>query len=265
MNMLARFVSIGALIVLLAGCGLIRGGLAYFQSLDGFKELGDSGVYYEDGARDIAVVVGETISYAISEVERKQHRPFKENISVYVCSSRESFSKYSGAPEIARGAVFNNKLFISPRAAETGTVKGILVHELSHLQFHQYLGNRRYASNIPPWFQEGLAVYVSGGGGAEKVSYDMAKESVSSGHSLVPNDSGSILFPRTAYSFGLEPQMFYRQSSMFVGYLADSNPLEFKGFMELLFTDREFKAAFEEAFGKSINSVWKDFVGNLNA
>lgn len=260
-----RLVSIGILIVLLAGCGFIRGGLAYFQSLDDFKELDGSGVYYEDGVRDIAVMIAKNISYAISEVERKQHRPFIENVSVYVCSSRESFSKYSGAPEMARGAVFNNMLFISPRAAETGTIKGIIVHELSHLQFHQYLGNRRYVSNIPPWFQEGLAVYVSDGGGAEKVSYGMAKESILSGNSFVPNDSGSVLFPRTAYSFGLEPQMFYRQSSMFVGYLSDNYPLEFKNFMLLLFADKEFKAAFEETFGKSINTAWQNFLGKLKA
>ncbi len=264
MNILRLF-SIGTLIVLLTGCGLVRGGLAYFQSLDGFKELEDSGIYYEAGTKDIAVMVKQDIPGAISKVERKQFRPFKERVTVYICASKESFSKYSGASKMARGATFNKKIFVAPRASQTGTLKSILVHEMSHLQFNQYLGTRRYASNIPSWFQEGLAVNVSDSGGAEKVSYDVAKESILSGHSYAPNDSGSLFFPRTAYSFGLKPHMFYRQSSIFVRYLSDSYPSEFKNFLTILFAGNEFKTAFKKAFGKSINSAWEDFLGKIKA
>ena len=164
---------------------------------------------------------------------------------------------------MARGAVFNEKLFISPRAIETKTLKSILIHELSHLHFHQYVGNRRYVSNIPPWFQEGLAVYVSGGGGAEKVSYEAAKNSILKEKSFKPNHSGSLIFPKTAFSFGLKPQMFYRQSSMFVSYLSNNYQLEFQEFVAMLFDDVEFKVAFNKAFGKSIDSVWVEFIDTL--
>lgn len=250
----------------LSGCSLIRGGIAYFQSLDGFNELGsDSGIFYEEGAKNIARMAEQHIYEAVKIVEQKQYKPFREKVAIYICASKESFSKYSGAPKMAKGAVFNNKLFISPRASETNTLIQILVHELSHLHFHQYVGNRRYASNIPPWFQEGLAVYVSGGGGAEKVSYGAAKESILKNHSFRPNDSGSLIFPKTAFSFGLKPHMFYRQASMFVSYLSKNSPVEFKEFVTMLLGDAEFKVAFEKAFNKSIDIAWVDFVDTLKA
>jgi len=261
-----RILGIGILVALLSGCGLIRGGIANFQSLEGFIKLSDdSEIYYEDGSIDIAANVKQYLPDAIIEVERKQFEPFKESLHVYVCASKESFSKYSGSPEMARGAVFNNNVYISPKAVETGTLKAILTHELSHLQFHHYLGNLKYASNIPPWFQEGLAVYASGGGGAEKVTYEMAKKSILSGHSFAPNDSGSLIFPRSASTFGLKPQMFYRQSSMFVGYLHDSYPTGFKSFMSNLLDGAEFKAAFEDSFGQPINRAWEGFIKKIKA
>lgn len=247
----------------LTGCGLVRSGIAYFQSTEKFNELGSgSGIFYEEQAKNLAILVEHRLSEAIVTVEQKQFKPFKEKAAIYICASKESFSKYSGASIMARGAVFNKKLFISPRAIETETLDLILTHELSHLHFHHYVGNSRYASNIPPWFQEGLAVYVSGGGGAEKISHEAARESIIKSHSFKPNDSGSLLFPKTAFSFGLKPQMFYRQSSMFVSFLSN-NPLEFKKFVIMLLDDTEFKLAFERAFGQSIESAWVSFVETL--
>jgi hypothetical protein len=43
------------------------------------------------------------------------------------------------------------------------------------------MGRRGYQLNIPSWFAEGLAVYVSGGGGAEKVGAKDAAEAIKSG------------------------------------------------------------------------------------
>lgn len=250
---------------MLTGCSLVRSGIAYFQSTEDFIELGSgSGIFYEDGSNDHAVLVDNLLSDVVSTVERKQYKPFKEKIAIYICTSKESFSKYSGAPRMARGAVFNERLFISPRAIETTTLKLILIHELSHLHFHQYVGNRRYASNIPSWFQESLAVDVSGGGGgAENISYEAARDSILAGRSFKPNDSGSVIFPKTAYSFGLEPHMFYRQSSMFASYLSKNNPLDFKEFVIMLLDDAEFKVAFEKAFGESIDNAWVRFIAAI--
>lgn len=260
-----RLILLLSLFALINGCGLFRGGIAYFQSTESFKELNSSGIFYEDGAIDHAELARKFSLSAINVIETEQYKPFKEKAAIYICATKESFSKYSGAPKMARGAVFNEKLFISPRAVETDTLEAILIHELSHLQFHQYIGNRRYAANIPPWFQEGLAVLVSEGGGAESVSFETAKQDMISGKSFKPNDSGSLFFPKTAFSFGLKPHMFYRQSSMFVEYLRENAPLEFKGLVLMLLDDMEFKVAFNKAFGKSIDQIWAEYLDAIKA
>lgn len=252
------------LISISTGCSLVRAGMAYFQSMENFKELDPgSGLFYEEGAKYLALVTKKHITEAVVTVEQKQYKPFKEKVTVYICTSKESFSKYSGASKKVRGAAFNKKVFISPRAVVTKTLNLILIHELSHLHFQQHIGVRRNATNIPPWFQEGLAVYVSGGGGAEKITDAAARKSIINGNSLEPNDSGSIFFPRTAFSFGLKPQMFYRQSAMFVEFLSKNNQHVFKEFVTMLLDDTEFKVAFKKTFGQSIDSVWVDFVEAL--
>ena len=261
-NML-RIILLVIAVSTLTGCGLAKATFAYFQSTDNFIEINSSGVFYEDGSKDHAVITEKLLPAAIKAIEEKQNKKFKEKVAIYICNSKESFSKYSGAPKIARGAVFNGKLFISPRAVETDTLNLILIHELSHLHFHQYVGNRRYASNIPPWFQEGLAVYVSGGGGAEKVTHEAAKKSMLQGNTFTPNKSGSLIFPKTAFWFGLKPQMFYRQSSMFVDYLSNNYKVELQEFIAFLFDDMEFNEAFNKAFDKSIDGVWVEFIDTL--
>ncbi len=257
-------VSLALLVTIVNGCGFFRSGAAYFQSLDHFHELSEgSGIYYEDGAKDAAVAGAAHFPASIEAVERRQYRPFKTPVPVYFCADEDSFAKYSGAPKVVRGAAFGGRLFLSPRATQSGTVKGILVHELSHLHFHQYVGNRRYVANVPSWFQEGLAVSVAAGAGAEKVSFETARESILSGRSFVPNASGSLLFPRTAFSFGLKPQMFYRQSAMFVGHLAQRDPSGFKDLIGLLLDDVAFETAFEKALGRPIPAAWEDFIAAL--
>lgn len=250
-------------ISLLSGCGTGRIVTAYFQSTDSFNQLGDSGIYYEAGAKESAKIIYDLLPSAMKEVEKNQFKPFKKKPHIIVFSDKQSFSKYSGSPLMARGAVFNGKLFISPRAIETKSLKPILTHELSHMHFHQYLGNTKYASEIPSWFQEGLAVLVSNGAGAENASTDVAKKHILKGHSIKPNESGSLFFPQRAYYFGLKTHMFYRQSLMFVSYLKQQYPEQFKAFINMLLENTTFKEAFEKSFGKTINYSWKQFVSTL--
>lgn len=261
---MSRFLLALSLAFSSSSCGVVNGGLAYFQSLDHFVEyVPDTGVFVEEGAQALAQQVVALLPEAVVRIARQQYRPFSKQINIYVCATSESFSKYSGASAMARGAVFNEKLFISPKARETKTTKGIIEHELSHLHFQQQVGNSRYASNVPPWFQEGLAVYVSDGAGAERVSIEQAQESIVSGRSFEPNETGSILFPKTAFSFGLKPHMFYRQSALFIRFLKEENEPMFKKLITLLQQDNDFAKAFERAYYKPLTRLWLEFVDTL--
>lgn len=73
---------------------------------------------------------------------------------VLVCRTPRCYRRIGGGGE--RGiAVLNQAVMLSPR----GINPEIAAHELSHVEFHVRLGPRR--SQIPQWFDEGLAVLVA--------------------------------------------------------------------------------------------------------
>ncbi len=86
--------------------------------------------------------------------------------------------------------------------------------------------------HLPNWFKEGLAVMVSGGGGAEGVSELQARDAIRRGDHIAVESAGSLsnlVFvkfeqppetPNTSFRF----QMAYRQAGLFVTFLHDTNP-----------------------------------------
>ena len=135
-----------------------------------------------------------------------------------------------------------NRVFPSPRCAATGTTAGVMTHELSHLHLRQTMGSR-YTTNVPGWFQEGLAVYAAHGGGAERVPVDTALEAIFSGMQIDPESRGRFI-PRMAAGHKLSHHMFYRQSSMFTEYLATRWPARFKSLLTELQRGEAFSMAF---------------------
>jgi len=175
----------------------------------------------------------ELLDESVATVERAHGRAFAGPVRVYICATQQSYNARTGDFEQgrARGAVFADCVFLSPRTFDTNTCREILTHELSHLHFRQHLGSA-YTSGIPGWFQEGLAVYISDGGGAEPVSVHQARVSILSGVSMKPEDVGSR-FPRMSSGHGLKHHMFYRQSAMFVEFFAKSRPDAFARLLEI--------------------------------
>ncbi len=248
------------------GCGLIKTGLASLKSTSNFHPLAsDNRVLAEPGAEDLAKSVAEYLPEAINAVEKKQYRPFTKPVEVYVCNSEDSFAGQTGLSRQIRGAL-TTKLFLSGKLIRPefrGTTKAILTHELSHLHLQQRLGTYHYNADLPAWFQEGLAVIVSGGGGAETVSEGEAARAIVKGAHFTPEAQGSFFFHKSAKSYGLEPHMFYRQASLFVGYLRNLSDVRFGLFVLAIEDGKDFEKAFRSIYDMNINEAWQDFVTEL--
>ena len=168
-----------------------------------------------------------------------------------------------GVPKEVKGAVFI-KLFLSGELRkEPDRIKRILTHELSHLHLGQRLGIYGYNAHLPSWFQEGLAVVVSNGGGAEKASIADATTALRTGKSLTPEDHGSFLFKKFASSYDLTPPMFYRQSGMFVAWLRQQDSTRFRTFLVAIEGGEGFATAFTTAYGMDVDTAWRQFVNGL--
>jgi hypothetical protein len=229
-------------------------------------ETRDSRVLYERGAEAMAAQVAEALPVAIRAVEAGHYRPFAEPVRVYVCASRQSFRSYSLRVGDAAGFVFNKRLFLSPKLASTPErIPRVLAHELSHLHLEQQIGSLRAGENLPEWFKEGLAVDVSGGGGAENASEAEARQAIADGHHLEPETGGSLLFPKDARDYRLTHHMFYRQSGMFIGYLKQLDELQFKAFLLSIEDKQSLEQAFDVAYGRSLEAAWHEFVVEARA
>jgi len=158
-------------------------------------------------------------------------------------------------------------VWISPRAFSfhgQDTHRETLTHELSHLHLGQRLGWWHRTAELPSWFQEGLADWVADTGD-EQASRREARETILSGHSIELDESGHLPFPKRPESYGMTWAMFHTQSRMFVEYLRSRDTNAFRRFVAASVRGVEFKAAFDDHFGKSLADVWRDFLQSLQS
>jgi hypothetical protein len=248
-----------------SGCAVYEGITNYFNSTDHFIAMqNDHRVMYEPGAEEFARTVASDLTSAIDQVESRQYSNFPGNISVYVCKSPESFKKLTGRPVAAM--TYRKRIFLSPKLlTHPQNVKCYLAHELSHLHLYQHVGGYAYLC-IPSWFIEGLAAFVSDGGGAEKVSENEAVDSIRSGNHFQPFENAGLrdLFvPRYASYWGIRHRfkhhLFYRQCMLFVGFLEKEDPERFKKFVIDLEKRTDFSDAFRSSFGVDTMTKWHEF------
>lgn len=259
-----RYISIIIIcLLILTGCSSIKAVVSMTKSTDGFLSLNqDSRIRYEEGSLKLARDVEPYLDTAIDTIETKQGR-FKKPVVIYVTKSIDSFSSFCASDRPA-ACVIGDRLFISPKLLnKKERLPGILTHELSHLQLTQSIGRWKYQTNLPTWFKEGLAVYVSNGSGAEGVSERKAYEAIIHGKTIEPSGSGSLLFGKTANSFGLKPHMFYRQSEMYVRWLHDGNPDSFDKLFPVLTSGKTLDEAILTVYGFDVQQAWKVFLGEI--
>lgn len=239
-------------------CSAANGLAHYCKPTDHFHTLSyDERVFYEDGAEEFAGIVAEALETAVESVERLQYGSFIKNIRLYVSASPESFEALTGRN--AKGITYRGSVFLSPRLLEhPEEIDAYITHELSHLFLLQHRGLYKYMT-MPQWFTEGLAVFVSEGGGAGTVREKEAAREILSGKAFEPDDAGGFFdffFPKYGNHWGLEPHMFYKQSSMFVAFLKEHDENAFRSLLLSLQGGESFGKAFQQAYDVSIRDSW---------
>lgn len=234
----------------------------------------DRRVHYEPGAENYARAIAAALPAAIATVEAAQGRPFREPIVVVVYATNEAYQSENGTGSyVPLGTTFMHRIMLAPRLwsypeLSRTSLRLILTHELSHLHFEGHRGLFAYA-HLPSWFLEGIAVMVSGGGGAQRVSPEAARAAIAAGRTI-------RIIDRTAL-FGSnfdDPQprsiadgdeqyyyhMYYRQAALFVAYLRDKDPVGFARFLNNLLDGKEFGLSFQNSLGSSPTKAWREFV-----
>jgi hypothetical protein len=229
----------------------------------------DSRVHYQPGAENFAREVAALLPSAIARIEAAQGRSFAHPVIVGVYTTQEAFAKANGLGSTdPRGVTFSGRVNLSPllHVQERDRLPAILTHELSHAHIQGWIGSIAYL-RLPNWFKEGLAVVVSGGGGAEAVGEEEARLAILRGERLIVAESGSL---QALIGLRLERVpggkapwypvvLAYREAEMFVSYLHDSDGPAFSRMIGAILDGRTFAEAIAASYHADLQSLWQTF------
>ena len=146
---------------------------------------------------------------------------------------------------------------ISPGDEGGSEVGRVVPHELVHLVFDTATDNPYHFA--PRWLNEGLAVYLSEGNGAE---YRQAVQGAVSNNSVIPLDGITGQFPRTFDRFYLA----YAESVSAIDYLIRTHGRD--ALIQLIRSYAEGRTddeAFRDALGVDVNGFSDAWMGDLGA
>jgi hypothetical protein len=266
-----------ALIVMGAGAALsvpaIRHAISGIWNLpDRLPALpGNSQVHYQPGAEDFARDVAALLPDAVTRVEAAHGRRFAHPVKVAVYATPEAFVIANGVgSDMPRGGTFLGRVNLSPKLfwPERPRLSAILTHELSHAHIQWWIGVGYIY--LPRWFKEGLAVTVSGGGGAEAVSEEEARAAIQRGEHITIDDAEGLQDLLAGFRFDRAPAtttpswypvvLAYRQAGMFVSYLRESDGPAFDRMMSAILDGRAFAEAVDVGYHDDVRSLWRQFV-----
>jgi hypothetical protein len=266
-----------AFIVMGAGAALsvpaVRHMISGFWNLpDRLPALRDNSlVHYQPGAEDLARDVAALLPDAITRVEAVHGRRFAHPVTVGAYATPEAYAAANGlGSDVPMGVMFAGRVNLSPKLfwPQHRRLPAILTHELSHAHIQRWIGVVAYI-RLPSWFKEGIAVMVSGGGGAELVSEEEARAAIQSGEQIAIDDAGSLQNPvsirfertpaKTAPSW-YPVVLAYRQAGMFVEYLRKSDGPAFDRMMNGILDGRAFAEAVDVGYHDDVRSLWRQFI-----
>jgi hypothetical protein len=227
-------------------------------------------VHYQDGASKHARTVAGILPSAIARVEAIQGRRFAYPVTVGVYASPEAFVAANGlGSRRAVGMMFLGNVVLSPVLFSTQRQRmpAIVTHELSHAHLRSWISELAYM-RLPHWFKEGLAVMVSGGGGAEGVSEAEARDAIRRGDHIALESAGSLLNlatikfeqPPEMPSTSFRTEMAYRQAGLFVAFLHDTNPAGFARMMKAILDGHPLAEAVATGYDTDLHTLWLRFV-----
>jgi len=227
-------------------------------------------VHFEPGAEGYAREVAALLPAAIARIEAAQGRAFAHPVTVGVYATPQAYvaANVIGSMQPVGVAPFG-RVVLSPvlGAQQRRRLPAILTHEMSHAHLQSWISAYAFV-RLPNWFKEGLAVMVSGGGGAEFVTEAEARAAIERGEHIAINDTGSFL-NLSDVRFEREPPpgtrshqvvTAYRQAGMFVAWLRDSDAPGFARMMDAILDGRPFVQAVDAGYHQGVHALWQKFV-----
>lgn len=262
-NLLQIVLAVSAFVAALTGCTLTRGVYVYVHSPENLPKMSATlPVYGEKGAELIAGDISAALPTSIQRIEATHGGKMNSLPAIVVCATDACYQHYAAVPGSAAETLGDKRISIngSKILNERRNAVQLFTHELSHYYWYsQGIGFQ------PRWFEEGLAVWASNGGGAEDVSVQAAEQAIRNGRTINPTLNSGF------WNYLTEPplppennwHMYYRQSGIFVQYLHDADPAGFNRLLDALRSTKVFQTAWSAAYGKNLDELWTQFIKGI--
>jgi len=246
-------------------CSTVNEEIAALKTPRNFIDLGNYIQIESNSDEQFGRNIQNVLPDLIDSIEKKELHKFLELPNIYVCSTNKSFCRYSGAKFPGpRAKVTPKGLFVSPRLKGAKDWREIVYHELSHVILLQYLGIYHYIQ-IPIWFNEGLATYISNGGGSGNITDSAATFEILKGNHFHPVASENMLFPKSFSNDNIPPWMEYRQSMLFVKFMKEGQEKEFESFLNAVFNKKSFSKSIGNSYRVNNSELWNKFLEKLKS
>ncbi len=248
------------LVIGTVGCSSVKH--IYARMFYDFETLGkNETIKYEKDAKLLALEASKYYVSSITKVEKAFDNNYQAPVMLYVFSDRERFANFSNGSKGARAGGSHEGAYLSPRMLEEiETLPGVIVHEFVHTYLQQLLGPNRYSTELPAWFQEGIAVIISEGAGTEGINKNAVIEKMLTGHTFVADNQKNIF--STKHPTNIKSREFYYQGSLFVEYIIERNPGKFLLFIDIL-KKKSFNESINEVYQADIYGIWQEFLVEL--
>ncbi len=120
-------------------------------------------IYYQNSSKDFLDKLEDRAEDAYRGIAdelgffRDQPWLWDKRASIYVFDSKQEYLAYTGMPEWSGGSARPYEKKVFTYAESYKFFESTLVHELTHLIFHEFIGKD---SLVPLWIDEGAAVYM---------------------------------------------------------------------------------------------------------
>ncbi|MDD5006125.1 MAG: peptidase MA family metallohydrolase [Candidatus Omnitrophica bacterium] len=140
-----------------------------------------------------------------------------ERANIYIFPDRTSYQKETGQPDWSGGCASyrDKKIWTYPHAA--GFFDSILPHELGHIIFREFVGFEN--SNIPLWFEEGIASYQERS--KRYASTSMVKEFLSKNKLLSIDELSKVKSPQDIVN-NEDAEVFYAEAVSIIYFLINN-------------------------------------------
>lgn len=219
-------------------------------------------IYFEKNGSDFAENVAKIYEKDKKQIEVTHGFEFRKEHRVFLCETKECYDKYAVVTSTRAETHYSGDIIMNGyKLADENSTEAILAHELSHaIWFENGVGC------MPRWWEEGLAVLTSNGGGAEMTSVEEATKSIKAGKAFEPIDASSCrLFfgGNLSKKYGISWSMYYRQSEMFVKFLKERDEAAFKMALKSLRETKDIYKSINNSYGKSVQQLWSEWIESV--